>query len=46
LNKNLLIQYVNSTVVTDSSLFRDWINSINAAKVKWRNSSNVEINWA
>lgn len=46
LNKNLLIQYVNSTVITDSSLFKPWINSINAATVKWRNSSNVEINWA
>jgi hypothetical protein len=46
LNKNLLIQYVNSTTVTDPSLFKTWINSINAATVKWRNSSNVEINWA
>lgn len=46
LNKNLLIQYVNSTVITDPSLFRPWINSINGAVVKWRNSSNVDINWA
>ena len=46
LNKTLLLQYVNSTSVTDPSLYKDWINSINSAKVKWRNSSNVEINWA
>lgn len=46
LNKNLLKQYVNSTVITDPSLFVPWINSINAATVLWRNSSNVTINWA
>lgn len=46
LNRNLLIQYVNSTVITDPALFRPWINSINNATVKWRNSSNIEINWA
>jgi len=46
LNKNLLKQYVNSTVITDSSLFIPWINSINEATVLWRNSSNVTINWA
>lgn len=46
LNKELLLQYVNSTVVTDESLFNPWINSINAAIVRWRNTSNVDINWA
>jgi len=46
LNKNLLLQYVNSTVITDESLFRPWINSINRAVVRWRNSTNVDINWA
>jgi len=46
LNKNLLKQYVNSTTITDPSLFVPWINSINAATVLWRNASNVTINWA
>lgn len=46
LNKTLLLQYINSTVITDPSLYVSWINSINSAVVKWRNSSNVEINWA
>ncbi len=46
LNKTLLLQYINSTVVTDPSLYVPWINNINSAVVKWRNSSNVEINWA
>ena len=46
LNKTLLLRYINSTSITDSSLFRPWINSINGAVVKWRNTSNVEINWA
>ena len=46
LNKTLLLQYINSTVITDESLFRPWINSINGAVVKWKNSSNVDINWA
>lgn len=46
LNKTLLLQYINSTVITDPSLYVAWTNSINTAVVKWRNSSNVEINWA
>jgi hypothetical protein len=46
LNKTLLLQYINSTVITDEALFRPWINSINGAIVKWKNSSNVDINWA
>ncbi len=46
LNKTLLLQYINSTAITDESLFRPWINSINGAIVKWRNTSNVDINWA
>ncbi len=46
LNRNLLKQYVNSTVITDPSSFVPWINSINSAVVLWRNSSNVTINWA
>ena len=46
LNKNLLLQYINSTAVPDASMYKQWINSINAATVKWRNTTNVDINWA
>lgn len=46
LNKTLLLQYINSTVVADPNLFKPWINSINSAKVNWKNTSNIVINWA
>lgn len=45
LNKALLKQYINSTVALDPTTFKPWINSINAATVKWRNTNNVDVNW-
>lgn len=46
INRKLLIQYVKNTVVADSELFNNWINSINGAVVRWRNSTNTFIDWA
>ena len=46
LNKTLLLRYINSTSVPDEALFKSWINSINSAIVKWRNTTNVVVNWA
>jgi hypothetical protein len=45
LNKELLLRYISNSAVPDETLFKQWINSINAANVKWKNSSNVVINW-
>jgi hypothetical protein len=45
LNKTLLLRYINSTAVPDETLFRQWINSINAAAVKWKSLSNVIVQW-
>jgi len=45
LNKELLLRYVSKTGVVDETLFKQWINSINDATVKWKNTSNVVINW-
>lgn len=45
LNKELLLRYVSNSTVPDETLFKQWINSINAATVKWRNTTNVVINW-
>lgn len=46
INRKLLVQYVKNTVVQDANLLVNWINSINASKVGWRNSSNIVISWA
>jgi hypothetical protein len=45
LNKTLLLRYINSTAVPDEALFKQWINSINAAPVKWRSLENVIVQW-
>lgn len=45
LNKELLLRYLSNTAVPDETLYKQWINSINDAVVKWKNSSNVIINW-
>lgn len=45
LNKELLLRYVSKTGVVDETLYKQWINSINDATVKWKNTSNVVINW-
>lgn len=45
LNKDLLLRYLSNTAAPDEALFKQWINSINEAIVKWKNSSNVLINW-
>lgn len=45
LNKELLLRYISNSSVPDETLFKQWINSINAATVKWKNTSNVIINW-
>lgn len=45
LNKELLLRYLSNTAAPDEALFKQWINSINAAIVKWKNTSNVLINW-
>lgn len=46
LNKTLLLRYINSTSVPDEALFKSWINSINSSIVKWRNTTNVVVQWA
>jgi hypothetical protein len=45
LNKELLLRYITNTTVADETLYKQWINSINAAPVRWKNTSNVVINW-
>lgn len=45
LNRELLLRYVSNTAVVDEALFKQWINSINESAVKWKNTSNVVINW-
>lgn len=45
LNKELLLRYISNSSVADETLYKQWINSINASTVKWRNTSNVVINW-
>lgn len=45
LNKELLLRYLSNTALPDETLFKQWINSINEATVKWKNTSNVVINW-
>lgn len=45
LNRILLKQYINSTAALDPNMFKQWINSINAAIVKWRNTNNEDVNW-
>lgn len=45
LNKELLLRYVSNTTALDENLFKSWINSINSAKVLWKNTSNVVVNW-
>jgi hypothetical protein len=45
LNKTLLLRYINSTAIPDEALFKQWINSINAAPVKWRSLENVIVQW-
>lgn len=45
LNKELLLRYLSNTAAPDEALYKQWINSINASIVKWKNTSNVLINW-
>jgi hypothetical protein len=45
LNKDLLLRTISNTVIADEALYKQWINSINAAPVRWKNTSNVVINW-
>jgi hypothetical protein len=46
LNRALLLRYINAVGALDETLFKSWINSINSAIVKWRNTTNVVVNWA
>ena len=45
LNRELLLRYISKTGALDESLFKIWINSINEATVKWKNTANVVVNW-
>lgn len=45
LNRELLLRYISKTGALDETLFRSWINSINDATVKWKNTANVVVNW-
>lgn len=45
LNRELLLRYISKTGALDETLFRIWINSINDATVKWKNTANVVVNW-
>jgi len=45
LNKELLLRYISKTGTLDEALFKQWINSINDATVKWKNTANVVVNW-
>jgi len=45
LNRELLLRYISKTGAIDEALYKQWINSINDAIVKWKNTSNVVVNW-
>ena len=45
LNRELLLRYISKTGAADETLFKNWINSINEATVKWKNTDNVVVNW-
>jgi hypothetical protein len=45
LNRELLLRYISKTGALDETLFKIWINSINDATVKWKNTANVVVNW-
>lgn len=45
LNRELLLRYISNTAAVDETLYKQWINSINDSTVKWKNTSNVIINW-